>query len=396
MILMNKDITYLVGDEDISYAPLEVYSDLVCAFLDVLSKTIMKKDIARQYSDVITFAFWCRKSNIVKLKEEYYSRYKRVGRGMVFHIAPSNVPINFAFSLAWGLLAGNSNIVRVSEKKFGQVEVVCDCIKECLEQQEFLGLKKYICIVRYPHNKEITDAFSANCSSRVTWGGDNTINEIRKSDIPCRANEMTFSDRYSFAIFDETMMENASRESIGQIADKFYNDTYLMDQNACSSPHLVIWRTSKERRGRERFWNALQSSAEKYDLQAKKVVDKYTLAAELAATGEIDFKLRRYSNYLYVGQLIREPDSLDKIRGRFGMFFETNLNSVKELCQRINARVQTCVVYGIDAEKLAEELIEDGCIGIDRIVPVGKAMDIGMYWDGYDVIGCLSRAMVVE
>ena len=22
---------------------------------------------------------------------------------------------------------------------------------------------------------------------------------------------------------------------------KFYNDTYLVDQNACSSPHLIVW-----------------------------------------------------------------------------------------------------------------------------------------------------------
>ena len=26
-----------------------------------------------------------------------------------------------------------------------------------------------------------------------------------------------------------------------KITKKFYNDTYLVDQNACSSPHLILW-----------------------------------------------------------------------------------------------------------------------------------------------------------
>lgn len=40
------------------------------------------------------------------------------GRGVAFHIAPSNVAVNFAFSLAAGLLTGNANIVRLSSKPF--------------------------------------------------------------------------------------------------------------------------------------------------------------------------------------------------------------------------------------------------------------------------------------
>lgn len=394
---MNKvAITYLVGDGETSFKPLEIYSTLVCDFLDQLSKIIMEKSVVKQYSDVVTFAFWCRKGNIRKMKEEYVSKYTRVGRGNVFHIAPSNVPINFAYTLAWGLLAGNSNIVRVSNKTFRQVEIVCTCINECLEIQKFYELKKYICVIRYPHSKEITDKFSAQCTSRIIWGGDNTIKEIRKSEISCRTNELTFSDRYSFAIFDEDTIEKVSGEVIKQVADKFYNDTYLMDQNACSSPHLIMWISSKEKAGRKRFWKELLLSAGKYDLQAKKVIDKYTLAAELAAKGRLDYELDIYSNYLYVGRLFKMPADLDDTRGKFGLFFEADVKSVKDLCSYISNKVQTCVTYGIDTVKLRNEFIEAGCLGIDRIVTVGKAMNIGVYWDGYDVIGNLSRTIEVE
>ena len=46
--------------------------------------------------------------------------------------------------------------------------------------------------------------------------------------------------------------------------------------------------------------------------------------------------------------------------------------------------------------KVCEEMIRSGKPGIDRIVPVGKAMDIGVYWDGYDIIGTLSRKIMIE
>ena len=169
---MNEnDIKYLVGNGNVNFIPMKVYSEIVCDFFEELSKCIMRKPPAKQYPDVITFAFWCRKSNILRLKEEYNSKYVRVGRGNVFHIAPSNIPINFAFSLVFGLLAGNSNVVRISDKEFKQVDIVCDCINECLDKAEYNKLKGYISIVKYRHNKDITDELSAQCASRVILGG---------------------------------------------------------------------------------------------------------------------------------------------------------------------------------------------------------------------------------
>ena len=37
----------------------------------------------------------------------------------------------------------------------------------------------------------------------------------------------------------------------------FYNDTYLIDQNACTSPHLIIWYGDKEKikTAKSIFWS---------------------------------------------------------------------------------------------------------------------------------------------
>ena len=34
--------------------------------------------------------------------------------------------------------------------------------------------------------------------------------------------------------------------------------------------------------------------------------------------------------------------------------------------------------------------------GIDRVVPVGSAIDMGLVWDGYDIVASLSREIVFQ
>ena len=94
-----------------------------------------------------------------------------LGRGIVFHIAPSNVPVNFAFSLIGGLLSGNSNIVRVSSKRFEQVEIIIDAIRVLNRQKKHSHVSKRLAIVRYDRNSEGTSFFSSICDVRLIWGG---------------------------------------------------------------------------------------------------------------------------------------------------------------------------------------------------------------------------------
>src|SRR5690606_21925903 len=87
------------------------FSDKVIEYLNALSKSVLKDKESRVYPDLVTFAFYCRKASILQQKEKYLNQSEiRLGRGVVFHIAPSNVPINFAYSLASALLSGNLNI----------------------------------------------------------------------------------------------------------------------------------------------------------------------------------------------------------------------------------------------------------------------------------------------
>ena len=41
-------------------------------------------------------------------------------------------------------------------------------------------------------------------------------------------------------------------------------------------------------------------------------------------------------------------------------------------------------------------VLRNNLLGIDRVVPIGKALDINLIWDGYNVIDSLSRVISLE
>ena len=60
--------------------------------------------------------YWCSKQvKKIKSKEK---KFFSMGRGLAFHVCLSNVPTNFIYSFIFGLLSGNSNIVKMPSKNF--------------------------------------------------------------------------------------------------------------------------------------------------------------------------------------------------------------------------------------------------------------------------------------
>ena len=149
-----------------------IFSDKTVSFLDLLSKKLLKNPMAKAYPDVISFAFFCRKGNINKLKKAYFNEeIIRIGRGIVFHIAPSNVPVNFAYTLLSGLLSGNVNIVRVPTKDYEQVRIISNSISELSTEYNYNEVLQRIILIRYQKTASFTDLFSSICDVRVIWGG---------------------------------------------------------------------------------------------------------------------------------------------------------------------------------------------------------------------------------
>jgi Acyl-CoA reductase (LuxC). len=398
--MKNNNVTYIVGNNDILVKPFIPFSDIVCEFLNELSIKLRKDKEASTFSDIMALAFWCRRGNIEKLKEDYSDiNKKRIGRGLAFHIAPSNIPINFAFSYFFGLLSGNSNIVRLPSKNFPQVSIICRIINELLKQDDYKIIRDTTSMVTYERNNEITSYYSSICDCRIIWGGDETIRNIRSLPIKERTAEIAFADRYSMCIIDSNAILEASGERLKKLSEQFYNDSYLMDQNACSTPFLVLWygdKDEKKEMAKSMFWKAVYEYAKKYDLSQIKAVDKYTQLCKNAIEFKSIHSIEKYDNILYVVNINELNLKNEKLRGKFGLFYEHDIENLDNIKGFIDKKIQTLTYFGMDKNELVKFVIDNNLTGIDRIVPIGSSLDMNVIWDGYDIISSLSRIIDIR
>lgn len=394
MQLSFNELQYVIGTPETveqmqNIRPLRPFDDDVIAFLNDLSAALRTN---RAYSDVATFGFWCRKAALLKEKEKYDDIAERFGKGIVFHSTPSNVPVNFAFSFAAGLLAGNANIVRLPGKPFEQVTVISDAIKQLLETKH-QNIAPYIVFVKFPPVKEITDTFSALCNVRVIWGGDMTVAELRQSKIPARTTEITFADRHSIAVIDADAYLEAERKDT--IIQNFYNDTYFSDQNACTSPRIIFWQGEKKEEAKADFWNRVHEKVKnEYSLAPVQAVGKLNAMYSVASQKKV--KVEK-SDDMFITRL--DVDKIDKdlmdYKYNSGFYFEKDIENLREIVDVCDVRCQTLTYFGVKEEDFKTFLEEARPIGIDRIVPMGKSMDFALVWDGYDLIRQMSRRITI-
>lgn len=392
-------IRYMVGNPETLFhmkkAPVKVpFDEQVLDFLNTVSKQLMSTRAAKAYPDVITLAFWLRRASTSQLSARFPFRADciHLGRGTVFHIAPSNVPVNYAYSLAAGLLTGNANIVRIPSKDFPQVGLINHAIEQALESHP--QMCPYICLVKYGRDQQVNDLLSAMADVRVIWGGDQTIAEIRKSPLPPRAGEITFADRFSLSILDSDTY--IALENKRGLADSFYNDTYLTDQNACTSPRLVVWTGTQKEQAKAEFWAILHDLvSERYTFQSIQAVNKLTssfLAGVAVPGAKIEPRQDNLIVRIHVPQVTRQ---LIDLRDNSGFFFEYDCDDIldlKELCS--DNHCQTIGFLGDSAS--LQPLLLSGIRGIDRVVPIGKTMDFDLIWDGYDLTERLTRSIAVH
>ncbi len=397
--MSRSDVTLLCGGDCTAARPLQPFAEPVMAFLSDLGSALLKDKQAKAYPDVVTFAFFCRRANLEALKAEYAGQTDdRLGRGLTFHIAPSNVPINFAYSLVAAMLAGNACVVKASSQDFVQTRIVCRAM-EALFKGEHAAMADYVNVVIYPRERQdVTEEYSALCDARIIWGGDETVRRVRTAAMPPYAVEVTFPDRYSLLVICPEAILAMDDKQLVQTAQGFYNDTYLTDQNACTSPRLIYWLGEGESlsAAQQRFWNAVQAYAQpRYPVEPVVAVDKLT-AVYRASIGLSGAKVQPMADNTVVRvQVDALTADIDEHRCAGGFFVEYAGKTLDALVPVVKRKYQTLSYIGAEKEALRRFVADNGLRGIDRIAPVGHTMDFALTWDGYDLIRTLSRRISV-
>lgn len=387
-------IEYLVGNREIleqmgSARVYPLFSKNVIDFFDALSKKLLTSQIARQYSDVIAYGFWIRRVSLEKESRRYAYGMQKIGRGVVFQIAPSNIPVQFAVLMTYALIAGNMSVIRVSNKAFEQVDIICDAVNSILKEQ-YPEMAPYLCVIRYEHDDIVTQALSDFCDVRMIWGGDSTIAAIRKAPIKARCIDIGFADRYSLAVIDADEYLVSDKDAL---ARDFYVDTYYSDQNACSSTRLVVWTGNKINSAKEIFWETMEELVlEKYTMNAISSSEKL-LNTALYAAYHPGIKEIKKSNLLVRIELPELFGDVMDYKGNSGYFFEYSTDNLETIVPILKERCQTVTYVGNIEKSLRGIIKKYGVRGVDRIVPLGHSMDLSFVWDGYDLPEILSRCI---
>jgi len=106
-------------DALLNAAQMQPFSPIVIDFVESLGRALRTDPAIRKFPELVALGYWARGANIKRLHLRYAGAYPasvRMPRGLAFHIAPSNVDTIFVYSLLLSMLAGNTNLVRISSR----------------------------------------------------------------------------------------------------------------------------------------------------------------------------------------------------------------------------------------------------------------------------------------
>lgn len=378
--------------------PLPGFSEIAVDFLHELSNCLMKKKSIRTYPEIAAVAFWLRRANINRIQLEFEDRYRGrliLPRGTVLHFAPSNVDTIFVYSWALSLLAGNANIIRLSQKRNESLSLLLDTINGLLEHEKYAPIRDRTLVVSYPHDRNMTELLSSYCQVRVIWGGDETVRTIRSVPLPPMSTELVFADRFSIAALSSDSINGLNSEDLSRLAHNFFNDAFWFQQMACSSPKLVCWIGDKHAVGqaKRRFWAEMEKKLEdeRFSLPASLNMTRMSTAFLIGSTSAVqtvssaDFRIPLRID------LAEMEESFRELHCGAGLFLELELRSLSELAGIVSDKDQSLTYFGFTREQLTELVHSLDGRGIDRIVPVGQALSFNELWDGYHLLTYFSR-----
>lgn len=367
-------------------------------FCEALSRELMKTPGVRAYPELVALAFWLRKGELLKLKMSQQG--VRKARGLAFHIPPANVDTIFLYSWIVSVLCGNSNVVRVSNRAGRATSLILSCLSSVFTKG-FEHIAKNNLFIRYSHDEETLMALSRLCDLRIVWGGDSTVKSVRKVPVSPRALDIGFADRFSVALINAEAVLKCSEEDLQNLCMHFYNDAYLFNQKACSSPRIIFWvgQNEKIQSAKERFFSGLNAMI----IEKKFFIDEPMAMYKLksAYRGAIDNNVLKTTveSLSLIHHDLRDLKSIAAARSfdfGGGSFCSIDLSEAEELKDVFSKKDQTLSYYGFSKDEMLRLAQNIRSLGIDRIVPIGLALKFNTVWDGLDLIQTFSREIYVE
>jgi hypothetical protein len=352
---------------------------LVAEFADKLNRG---PEFKREPS-LRAFAFWIRKGAIEQLRTDFIARLPRdcvcAGRGLAFHLPPANVDTIFLYSWVLSFLAGNVNITRLPSQLGTSVALALDTLIALLRRTGYNDS-----FLSYAASEPINRTLSGIADFRLVWGGNEKARAFECLPLRIDGRALVFPDRFSYSVMSGEYLQSLTPDQVAELARKFHNDLFVFNQMACSSPHILyVVGSSRQAAAVDRLVLAVAHTADQSGttIEAAHAIQKFTAANVLAGEGHIA-RGRRYSNAMTVVEL------MDRVSPQVGGGFVSvcYVDQLDDLIDLVQERDQTLVYAGFSKETMSQFARKVAPKGLCRIVPVGRALDFDVIWDGQDLM----------
>lgn len=356
--------------------PLPSGDARILAFVRDLSARLCALGAA--WPDLVALGFWFRPAAV----QAHLAAYRECAPlGLSFHLVPSNVPTLAVYSWLMSLLAGNSAIVRLSQRQDPVQQQLLAVCRQVLQQAEHADIAARVRFIRYGHDEAITAHFSARCQLRVVWGGDATVARVRGIALAPLAREIVFADRQSLALIDSTALSALTVAARQQQLAALASDISRFNQQACASPNTLIWVGDMVPAVRAQLIELIaQQFIQTPAWGMSRLVNSQLALACGQATG---CDLHAGLSLLQQGEGPRGP-----VGG--GVLYERHYPAIADWLAEGECW-QTCVCCGVAPEPVREIVRQYPATRIDRLVRPGQALAFDWSQDGQDLLQMMSR-----
>ncbi|RTE86823.1 MULTISPECIES: acyl-CoA reductase [Gammaproteobacteria] len=361
------------------------------AFTSQLSNRLIRDAQARDFPDLVALGYWLRNANMQKIAEQYESQLIRP-LGHVFHAAPGNVDSLFVYSGILSLLCGNVNTIRLSSKVGGSADVLCDILAELAPEHPEVSARFQL--IRCERDDPKLKALQANVDARVLWGSNEGIKALKSVETPAHCRDIVFAHKISFSVLGIDALLRVDKPTLQQLVEDFARDNLTFSQQACSSAKWVIWQGNEEHLAEAQniFWTALlaylssEKGRSKYKLTESERYQALNNAQDMAMAGVVSGQMHAEQVVRVWAKQLREDFS--EIHRGAGLFVESHVQQLQELNRYMTPAHQTMTYWGVED---VHEWLKDCLVGVDRVVPVGQALNFDVVWDGVDLVTALGR-----
>lgn len=365
------------------------YDSTIVEFLQAFSQQLLGSSEAKQHSELIALGFWLRRANLLKMKQ-YLPTGLIKPLGTVVHFTPANVDTMFVYSWVCSLLMGNSNIVRIATQDSELRDTLLVILNTLFIQPEFVEIGRSNVFVQYDKQSEYSATLSQVAAARVIWGGDDSVNAIRALPCSVRCRDISFADRYSACLINGDKLND--EEQIEALAVRLHKDTQPYEQQACSSPRILFWSGNKDSilPVMQRLNHLSAQHSPSITRHNNHLVYRQLVASQMEDVQPIFVQQIMLLDVPKLTQEQRQWHSGE------GIYLLTHLTDLHQLAQHCDTKLQTLSYWGFTQEQMLKVLDNPSITGLDRVVPVGQALDFSPVWDGFDIFNQLCRRIVLE